>query len=111
MNLWLFKMIRRCCKWALGQAVLFQKQLTRIERKVNQILATAAELKDVVTNLKREVTETAEAMKQKLDKIAELIAAGANDAEVRAAVDEVLPDLQASVAALDALQDHPTPVE
>lgn len=85
--------------------------LSTIVKKLEELMSLAQELKIAVTDLKREVAETAAVMKEKLDQIAELIAQDASDAELRAAVEEALPDLQEAVQGLDALQTRPAPVE
>ena len=81
--------------------------LRSIPKLLEELMSAAADLKAAVADLKREVAETAAEMKGKLDQIAELIAQDASDAELRAAVEEALPELQESIAGLDALQTKP----
>lgn len=83
--------------------------IPKILNYLEDLMSLAADLKTAVADLKREVAETAAELKTQLDKIAELIAQDATDAELRAAVEEALPELQEQVAALDALQTKPAP--
>lgn len=83
--------------------------LSTVLRNLEELMSLAQQLKTAIADLKREVAETTAEMKEKLDRIAELVAQDASDAEMRAAVEEALPELQESIAGLDALQTRPAP--
>lgn len=108
MSLWQFHILRRLLRFIVGQNTRNEAQNNRIERKVDKVMALADDLKSEIANFKREVQETTDAFNEKISRIEQLIQQGAADAEVRAAVEEVLPELRAGVASLDALNNPPT---
>lgn len=81
--------------------------LRALPETLEKLMSLATDIKDAVQNLKREVAETAAELKEKVTRIEELLTQGASDAELRVAVEEVLPEIRQSVADLDALQTKP----